>query len=140
MITSYPFELIHIDLMGPTQTESLGGKKYIFLAVDDYSRFSWVYFLRHKSDAFDIFRSMCFRLQKEQGVKIGCITRIRTDHGKEFENSQYAEFCDNEGIRHEFSAPKTPQQNGVVERKKQGGARDGQSHDSWKKGGSKVLG
>ena len=50
-------------------------------------------------------------------MKIGCITRIRTDHGKEFENSQYAKFCDNEGIRHEFSTPKTPQQNGVVERK-----------------------
>ena len=55
MVTSYPLELIHIDLMGPTQTESLGGKKYIFLVVDDYSRFSWVYFLRHKSDVFDIF-------------------------------------------------------------------------------------
>ena len=50
-------------------------------------------------------------------MKIGCITRIRTDHGKEFENSQYSEFCDNEGIRHELSTPKTPQQNGVVERK-----------------------
>ena len=98
MVTSYPLELIHIDLMGPTRIENLGGKRYIFLAVDDYSRFSWVYFLKHKSEPFDVFHSMCFRLQKEQGVKIGCITRIRTDHGKEFENSQYAEFCDNEGI------------------------------------------
>ena len=94
--------------MSPTWTESLGGKRYIFLAVDDYSRFSWVHFLKHKSEAFDLFRSLCFRLQNEQGVKIGCITRIRTDHEKEFENSHYSKFYDNEGIRHEFLAPKTP--------------------------------
>ena len=87
MVTSYPLELIHIDLMDPTQTESLGGKRYIFLAVYDYSRFSWVHFLKHKSNSFDVFRLMCFRLQKEQRVKIGCITRIRTDNGKDFKKS-----------------------------------------------------
>ena len=75
--------------------------------MDDYFRFSWVHFLKHKSEAFDMFHSMCFRLQNEQGVKIGCFIRIQTNHGKEFENSQYSEFCVNEGIKHEFLAPKT---------------------------------
>ena len=57
---------------------------------------------------------MCKRIQRE---KEGCIVRIRSDHGKEFENSKFDEFCSSEGINHEFSSPITPQQNGVVERK-----------------------
>ena len=60
---------------------------------------------------------MCLRLKNEKSINIGKIIRIRSDHGKEFENSIFSNFCNKHGIAHEFSAPKTPQQNGVVERK-----------------------
>ncbi|KAL5849177.1 hypothetical protein ACOSQ4_007190 [Xanthoceras sorbifolium] len=112
-----PLELLHMDLMGPMQTESLGGKRYIFVCVDDFSRFTWIDFLREKSDAFEKFKSLCIKLQNEKDLKIKNIQRIRSDHGKEFENASFGNFCDNLGIFHEFSAPRTPQQNGVVERK-----------------------
>ncbi|KAA0039042.1 gag-pol polyprotein [Cucumis melo var. makuwa] len=77
---------------GPMQTESLGGKKYVFVVVDDFSHFTW----------------------REQGKNI---VRIRSDHGKEFENEELDSFCEVEGIHHEYSALLTPQQNGVIGRK-----------------------
>ncbi|KAK0586597.1 hypothetical protein LWI29_009370 [Acer saccharum] len=115
--TKRPLELVHMDLMGPIQTESINGKKYIFVCVDDFSRFTWVYFLRNKTEAFDYFKKFCNQVQNEKGLDIKKICRIRSDHGTEFENAKFSEFCDGLGISHEFSAPRTPQQNGVVERK-----------------------
>ncbi|PNX96335.1 gag-pol polyprotein, partial [Trifolium pratense] len=112
--TSRVLELLHMDLMGPMQTESLGGKRYAFVMVDDFSRFTWIDFLREQSDSFEIFRNLCLQLQREKEV---VIVRIRSDHGKEFENAKFFDFCASEGIQHEFSALITPQQNGVVERK-----------------------
>lgn len=114
LVTSDILQLLHMDLMGPMQTESLAGKKYVFVCVDDFSRYTWVEFLREKSDTFDIFKELCQRLQREKGMGI---IKIRSDHGKEFENAKFAEYCASEGIFHEFSAPITPQQNGIVERK-----------------------
>ena len=110
-------ELLHMDLMGPIQVESINGKRYIFVCVDDFSRFTWVDFLREKSDTFDAFKNLCVKLRVEKDCNIGKIVRIRSDHGKEFENTVYDDFCKSQGISHEFSAPKTPEQNGVVERK-----------------------
>ena len=112
--TSRPLELLHVDLMGPTRTESMGGKHYIMVVVDDFSRYSWVEFLRKKSEAFDKMERLCKRLQNEKGVPI---VKIRSDHGKEFENAKFEAFCNEHGIKKEFSAPKTPQHNGLVERK-----------------------
>ncbi|GMQ09628.1 hypothetical protein CsSME_00052926 [Camellia sinensis var. sinensis] len=106
-----------MDLIGPTRTESIGGKRYIFLTIDDYTRFSWVNFLREKSDAFDAFKSLVLKIQNEHGVSIRRIIRIQTDYGREFENSSFLDFCDMHGITHEFSAPITPQQNGDIEGK-----------------------
>ncbi|KAK0588753.1 hypothetical protein LWI29_005016 [Acer saccharum] len=115
--TKRPLELVHMDLMGPIQTESINGKKYIFVCVDDFSRFTWVYFLRNKTETFDYFKKFCNQVQNEKGLEIKKICRIRSDHGTEFENVKFSVFCDGLGISHEFSAPRTPQQNGVVERK-----------------------
>ncbi|CAJ2652046.1 unnamed protein product [Trifolium pratense] len=114
LTTTRVLELLHIDLMGPMQVESLGGKRYAFVMVDDFSRFTWIEFLKDKSESFDAFKELCLQLQRE---KNSAIVRIRSDHGKEFENASFLEFCITEGIKHEFSAPITPQQNGVVERK-----------------------
>lgn len=61
---------------------------------------------------FEVFKELCQKIQRE---KDNCIVRIRSDHGKEFKNNTFEEFCTSEGISHEFSSPITPQQNGVVE-------------------------
>ena len=74
-----------------------------------------VKFLTHKSDAFETFIKLAKKLQNEIG---SFVKAIRTDHGTEFENHDFATFCDDHGIDHNFSAPYTPQQNGVAERKK----------------------
>ena len=95
-----------MDLMGPTRIESMGGKRYIMVVVDDFSRYSWVEFLREKSEAFDKMEKLCKRLQNEKGVPI---VKIRSDHRKEFENTKFEAFCNEHGIKKEFSAPKTLQ-------------------------------
>ena len=112
--TSRCLELLHVDLMGPTRTESLGGKRYIMVIVDDFSRYTQVEFLREKSEACEKLEILCKKLQNEKEVPI---VKIRSDHGKEFENARFESFCAKNGIKREFLAPKTPQQNGVVERK-----------------------
>ena len=115
--TKEPLELLHMGLMGPMQTESLGGKRYIFVCVDDFSRFTWTYFLREKSETFDKFKMLFTKLQNEKDYNIKSIKQIRSDHGREFENAYFESYCNSLSIFHEFSAPRTPQQNGVVERK-----------------------
>ena len=82
--------------------------------VDDFSKYTWVEFLREKLEACEKMEVLCKRLQNEKGVSI---VKIRSDHGKEFENARFDSFCEKNGIKKEFSALKTPQQNGVVERK-----------------------
>ena len=114
--TSHCLELLDIDLMGPTRTESLGGKRYIMVIVDDFSRYTWDEFLREKLEAREKLEILCRKLQNEKGVPI---VKIRSDHGKEFENARFQSFCEKNGIKKEFSALKTPQQNGVVKRKNQ---------------------
>ncbi|KAL5545097.1 hypothetical protein UlMin_008881 [Ulmus minor] len=96
------------------QNTSLGGKKYIFVCVDDFAKFTWVGFLKEKSEAFDIFKTLIIKIQVEKNDRV---VRLRSDHGKEFENTLFDDFCAANGISHEFSAPITPQHNGVVERK-----------------------
>ena len=106
-----------MDLIGPIQTESLGGKRYILVVVNNFSRFTWTYFLREKSEAFEKFKIFCVKIQNEKTSHIKSIKKIRSDHWKVFENASFEKFCNNLSISHEFSAPRTPQQNGVVERK-----------------------
>ncbi|KAA0036548.1 gag-pol polyprotein [Cucumis melo var. makuwa] len=103
-----------MDLMGPVQTVSLGGKKYVFVVVDDFSCFTCVRFLKEKSDNANVCIILCLSLQREQEKNI---VRIRSDHGKEFKNEELNDFYKAEGIHCEYSASFTPQQNGVVERK-----------------------
>ncbi|KAH9685167.1 Integrase catalytic domain-containing protein [Citrus sinensis] len=112
--TSKPLELLHIDLFGPSRYASLNGKYYAFVIVDDYSRYTWALVFANKDDALDAFKVLCKKLQNEKGHGIVC---IRNDHGGEFENHAFESFCNNLGIEHQFSSPRTPQQNGVVERK-----------------------
>ena len=79
--------------------------------VDDFSRYTWVKFLREKSEACEKLEILCKRLQNEKGVPI---VKIRSNHGKEFENARFESFCEKNEIKKQFLAPKTPQQNRVV--------------------------
>ncbi|XP_050383487.1 uncharacterized protein LOC126800215 [Argentina anserina] len=115
--SSQPLELLHMDLMGPSATVSMAGKEYIFVVVDDYSRFTWVDFLKDKSETFDSFEKLSKQLTVEKQQANLQIARIRSDNGTEFKNSRFFKYCRDYGVLHEFSAPITPQQNGIAERK-----------------------
>jgi transposase InsO family protein len=114
MTTDRSLELLHMDLFGPIAYISIGGSNYCLVIVDDYSRFTWVFFLQEKSQTQEILKRFLRRAQNEFGLRI---KKIRSDNGTEFKNSQTEGFHEEEGIKHEFSSPYTPKQNGVVERK-----------------------
>ncbi|CAL8087744.1 unnamed protein product [Prunus armeniaca] len=111
---STPLELIHMDLCGPMQTESLAGNKYFMLLIDDFTRLTWVYFLRYKLDALNCFRKFKSMVELQSGFKVKC---VRSDKGGEFTSSEFDRLCEEAGIQRQFSMAYTPQQNGVVERK-----------------------
>ena len=111
--TSQPLELLHLDLFGPEAYKSIGGKQYCLVVVDDYSRYSWTLFLRTKDCAFEEFEILIKLLENKLKTKL---IGIRSDHGGEFQKD-FITYCEERGITHQFSAPRTPQQNGVVERK-----------------------
>src|SRR4051812_26894849 len=114
MTTTRPLELLHMDMFGPQSYASLGGNKYGFVIVDDFSRYTWVFFLDDKSKVVEIFKSFAKRAQTEYELSL---KHIRSDNGTEFKNTHIEDFLDDYGLTHEFSAAYTPQQNGVVERK-----------------------
>jgi transposase InsO family protein len=114
MSTSRPLELLHMDLFGPTTYASAGGNLYCLVIVDDFSRYTWVFFLHDKSDIASIFKKFDKKVQNEFDNKI---KKIRSDKRKEFDNTNIHEYCVEIGIKHEVSATYTTQQNGVVERK-----------------------
>ncbi|GKD23828.1 retrovirus-related pol polyprotein from transposon TNT 1-94, partial [Tanacetum coccineum] len=113
--TTRCLEVLHMDLFGPSAIRSYEGNRYTLVIVDDYSRYTWTRFLKDKTEAFDQFEIFSKKIQNQ----LGCtIVSIRTEHNREFDNEvQFGEFCNANGITHNFSAPRTPQSNGVVERK-----------------------
>ncbi|KAK1585961.1 hypothetical protein QYE76_016661 [Lolium multiflorum] len=107
-------ELLHVDLFGPVTHASLGAKKHCLVIVDDYSRYTWVYFLKTKDETQQIFIDFATEVQRQHNL---LIMAIRSDNGSEFKNYTLNDFLSDEGIRHQYSAAYTPQQNGVAERK-----------------------
>ncbi|WVZ76468.1 hypothetical protein U9M48_024444 [Paspalum notatum var. saurae] len=114
VMTSYPGELLHMDTVGPAQGASVSGKWYVLVIVDDFSRFSWVFFMEFKDEAFGFVWDLVLRLRNES---LKAMRAIRSDNGGEFRNSRFENFCRGLGLEHQFSSPYTPPQNGVVERK-----------------------
>jgi hypothetical protein len=114
MTTDRPLELLHMDLFGTIACISIGRSKYCLVIVDDYSRFTWVFNLQEKTQTQETLKGFLRWAQNEFGLRI---KKIRSDNGTEFKNSKIEGFLEDEGIKHEFSSPYTPQQNGVVERK-----------------------
>ncbi|GJW16197.1 retrovirus-related pol polyprotein from transposon TNT 1-94 [Tanacetum coccineum] len=106
--------LLHMDLCGPMRVASVNGKKYILVIVKDYSRFTWVKFLASKDEAPDFIIKFLKMIQ----VRLNATVRnIRTDNGTELVNQTLRDYYEEVGISHETSDARTPQQNGVVERR-----------------------
>ncbi|KRX55804.1 Retrovirus-related Pol polyprotein from transposon TNT 1-94 [Trichinella sp. T9] len=106
-------ELVHSDICGPMQVTSVGGARYFLSFIDDFSRKSFVYFLKHKNEALPKFKDFIAVVERQTSKRVKC---LRTDNGREYVNNMFAEFLMRKGIRHERTIPETPQQNGVAER------------------------
>lgn len=112
--TTELLELIHTDLADFRNTESRGGKKYYITFVDDHSKFTRVYLLKTKDEAEKMFMIYKTEVENQLDRKI---KRLRSDRGGEYGTTFLKELCETNGIIHEVSAPRTPQQNGTAERK-----------------------
>jgi hypothetical protein len=99
-------QLLHMDIVGPSQVRSMGGKWYILVIIDDYYLYSWVFFLESKEEVFEHFQSLALRLNNEHP---NCLKAIRIDNGTEFKNASFDEFCLEHVIDQQFSAPRVPQ-------------------------------
>ncbi|GJX28086.1 putative ribonuclease H-like domain-containing protein [Tanacetum coccineum] len=111
---SHSLQLLHMDLFGPTSVRSLNHKTYCLVITDDFSRFSWVFFLRTKDETSGILKDFIRQIENQLNQKV---KTIRCDNGTEFKNRDFIEFCGSKGIKREYSNARTPQQNGVAERK-----------------------
>jgi hypothetical protein len=114
MATTRPLEMLHRDLFGPIAYINIGSNKYGLVIIDDYSRFTWVFFLKDKGETQEELKKFLRRAQNEFDEKV---KKIRSGNDTEFKNTQVEDLLDKEGNNHEFLAPYTPQQNGVAERK-----------------------
>lgn len=107
-------DLIHLDVCGPMNTLSLSGHEYYVTFIDDFSRKTWIYFLKTKVEVFARFKEFKALVENQTGKKIKV---LRSDNGGEFTSNEFRDFCRQEGIRRQKSFPYNPQQNGVAERK-----------------------
>ncbi|GJR87355.1 retrovirus-related pol polyprotein from transposon TNT 1-94 [Tanacetum coccineum] len=107
-------QLLHMDLCGPMWVESINGKKYVLVIVDDFSRYTWTHFLRSKDETPGVLIDFLTLVQRGLHAQV---TTVRTDKGTEFLNKTLHAYFAKEGIRHETSTARTPEQNGVVERR-----------------------
>jgi hypothetical protein len=112
--SSQKLQLIHTDVVGPLSTPSLNGSKYYLLFIDDFSRMCWIYFMKFKSEVAGIF----WRFKKNVENQSNCrIQAIRSDNGREYTSTEFNLYCEEAGIEHQLTAPYTPEQNGVSERR-----------------------
>ncbi|GJR33298.1 putative ribonuclease H-like domain-containing protein [Tanacetum coccineum] len=113
-LISLPLHLLHMDLFGPTFVKSLMKKMYYLVVTDDYSRFTWVFFLATKNETSGILKSFITGIENlvDHKVKV-----IRCDNKTEFKNREMNVFCEMKGILRQFSVARTPQQNGVAKRR-----------------------
>ncbi|GKB64119.1 putative ribonuclease H-like domain-containing protein [Tanacetum coccineum] len=108
-----PLQILHMDLFGPTFVNSIMGKMYCLVVTDDYSRFSWVFFLAKKDETSSILKNFITGIENQLNHKVKI---IRCDNGTDFKNYEMNKFCGIKEIKREFSNARTSQQNGVAER------------------------
>ena len=112
--TSKPFKLLHCDVWGPSPREDIHGYRWFLICTDDYSRFTWLFLMKSKTEVTKQIKVLCNMIKCQFKEKV---QGIRSDNARDFLNKELREFFDMEGIRHETSCPYTPQQNGLAERK-----------------------
>jgi transposase InsO family protein len=100
-----------MDLCGPSRKEGKGKVHYFMFVIDDYSRLTWVSFLREKYEEFEKFKVFKLRTENQIGKRL---KGVRSDRGGDFSSWNFKDFCDKHGIKREYTIPRTPQQNGVV--------------------------
>lgn len=111
--TKEVLQLIHSDVGGPLPVESPGGSKYYLTLIDDWSRYQWVIPMKHKSEVLVNFKKFVAQVERQTGKSV---KTLRSDNGGEYRSREFDKFCENSGIKREFTAPYTPQQNGMAER------------------------
>nr|GFA39430.1 putative ribonuclease H-like domain-containing protein [Tanacetum cinerariifolium] len=109
-----PLHTLHMDLFGPTSVSSISHKWYCLVVTDDFSRFTWTFFLKSKDETSGILKKFITEIENMKDLKVKI---IRCDNGGEFRNKEMNYFCSQKGIKREFSNARTPQQNGVAERR-----------------------
>jgi transposase InsO family protein len=107
-------DLIHSDVGGSMSVTSMKGASYYVTFIDDFSRKTWIYFMKTKDEVFSHFREFKTQVENMTRKKIKV---LRTDNGGEYTSSEFIDFCKEAGIKREKTVPYNPQQNGVVERK-----------------------
>ncbi|GJV89011.1 retrovirus-related pol polyprotein from transposon TNT 1-94 [Tanacetum coccineum] len=112
--THSKLELLHMDLCGPIRVATINRKKYILVIIDDYSRFTWVYFLYTKDATLEIIKKFIAQVQLNYNAKVH---KIQTDNDTKLKNSIPKSYYEKLGIMHQFLTARMPQQNGVVERR-----------------------
>ena len=111
--SSRPLHLVHSDVCGPMNVNSIGGSKYVLSFTDDYTKYVTVYFLKNKSEVLSKFQEYESMVTNLTGLKI---QTLRSDNGGEYTSKEFAKFCASMGIVRQFTNPYTPEQNGVSER------------------------
>jgi hypothetical protein len=121
-------DLIHSDVCGPMSLASLTGSLYYVVFIDDFSRKSWIFFMKTKGQVFSRFQEFKSLMENQTGKKIRV---LRSNNGGEYTSKEFMDFCAGEGIRRELIVPYNPQQNGVAERKNRAivGAARAMLHD-----------
>ena len=102
-----------MDLCGPARTKTPSGESYFMLIIDDFSIMTWVAFLKNKSEALEKFKIFKALAENQTRCKLKC---IRSDRGGEFTYYDFADLCNEYGIKQQFTIAGTPQQNAVAER------------------------
>jgi transposase InsO family protein len=103
-----------MDTVSPSRVRSVRSKWYVLVIVDDYYRYSWAFVLESKDEVFEHFQSLALRLNNEHP---NYLKAIHSDNGTEFRNASFDQFCLEFGVDQQFSTPRVPQQNGVMEQK-----------------------
>ena len=111
--TRHPLELVHTDVCGKIGTKSLSGGEYFVSFIDDYTCHSWIFVLKRKSDVYSCFQKWKAQVEKSTGKRIKALF---SDNGGEYTSKEFTRYLAEEGIRHELTTPRTPEQNGFAER------------------------
>jgi transposase InsO family protein len=106
VMTEQPGQLLHMDTVSPSRVRSMGGMWYVLVIIDDYSHYSWGFFLEIKDEVFEHFQSLAWRLNNQHP---NCLKAIHSDNETKFRNASFDQFCHEHGVDQQFSTSRVPQ-------------------------------